>query len=58
MRALRREFENAVLDRSHGLPSGEHGIGRIRADVLERMWGPEVYGAMRASKRHATRAAS
>jgi FAD/FMN-containing dehydrogenase len=50
MRALRKEFDDAVLDRFHGLPSGEHGIGRIRADVLERMWGPEVYGAMRGIK--------
>ncbi len=50
MRALRREFDDAVLDRFGGLPSGEHGIGRIRADVLPRVWGREVYDAMRAIK--------
>ncbi len=50
MRALRKEFDDAVLDRFHGLPSGEHGIGRIRADVLRRIWGPEVYEAMRGIK--------
>ena len=50
MRALRREFDDAVLDRFHGLPSGEHGIGRIRADLLPRIWGPQVYAAMRAIK--------
>lgn len=50
MRALRKEFDDAVLDRFGGLPSGEHGVGRIRADVLRRVWGPEVYEAMRAIK--------
>ncbi len=50
MRALRREFDDAVLDRFGGVPSGEHGIGRIRADVLPRVWGNEVYEAMRAIK--------
>jgi len=50
MRALRREFHDAVLDRFGGAPSGEHGIGRIRADVLPRVWGSEVYEAMRAIK--------
>lgn len=50
MRALRREFDDALLDRFGGLPSGEHGIGRIRADILPRVWGQEVYDAMRAIK--------
>ncbi len=50
MRALRKEFDDAVLDRFHGAPSGEHGIGRIRADVLPRIWGDEVYAAMREIK--------
>ncbi len=50
MQALRREFDDAVLDRFGGLPSGEHGIGRIRADVLSRIWGREVFEAMRAIK--------
>ncbi len=50
MRALRQEFDDAVLDRFGGAPSGEHGIGRIRADVLPRVWGREVYEAMWAIK--------
>src|SRR5205807_1544302 len=51
MRALREEFDDAVLDRFHGAPSGEHGIGRLRAETLPRVWGPEVYEVMRATKR-------
>jgi FAD/FMN-containing dehydrogenase len=50
MRALRNEFDDALLGRFQGAPSGEHGIGRIRADILPRVWGPEVYAAMRAIK--------
>lgn len=50
MRALRKEFHDALLDRFGGVPSGEHGIGRLRADVLPRVWGAEVYEAMRAIK--------
>lgn len=50
MQALRKEFDDAVLDRFRGAPSGEHGIGRLRADVLPRIWGSEVYEAMRSVK--------
>jgi FAD/FMN-containing dehydrogenase len=50
MRALRVEFDDAVLNRFQGAPSGEHGIGRIRAETLERVWGPEVYRVMRSIK--------
>lgn len=31
-------------------PSGEHGIGRVRAHVLPRVWGSAVYAAVRAIK--------
>jgi len=51
MRALREEFDDAVLDRFHGAPSGEHGIGRLRAETLPRVWGREVYEVMRATKK-------
>ena len=51
MRALRVEFDDAVLDRFRGAPSAEHGLGRIRAELLERTWGREVADAMRAVKR-------
>ena len=50
MVALRAEFDDALLGRFQGAPSGEHGIGRLRADVLPRVWGSEVYAAMRAIK--------
>jgi FAD/FMN-containing dehydrogenase len=50
MQALREEFDQAVLGRFRGAPSGEHGIGRIRAETLPRVWGDEVYGAMRRVK--------
>src|SRR3989454_108863 len=50
MRALREEFDRALLERFRGAPSGEHGIGRIRAETLPRVWGAEVYGVMRRIK--------
>ena len=34
-----------------GVPSGEHGVGRLRAGVLERFYGPEVMGLFREVKR-------
>jgi FAD/FMN-containing dehydrogenase len=34
-----------------GVPSGEHGVGRLRAGVLERFYGPEVMAVFRAVKR-------
>ena len=51
MRALRTEFDDAVLERFRGAPSAEHGIGRIRAETLPRIWGPAVYDVMRRIKR-------
>ncbi|TMA05285.1 MAG: FAD-binding oxidoreductase [Methanobacteriota archaeon] len=50
MQALREEFDRALLERFQGAPSGEHGIGRIRAETLPRVWGAEVYGVMRRIK--------
>lgn len=50
MCALRREFDDAVLDRFRGAPSGEHGVGRIRAEMFSRVWGPDVYEVHRAIK--------
>ena len=34
----------------HGVPAGEHGIGRLRAGVLERFYGPEVMDLFRQVK--------
>src|SRR6266540_1186905 len=42
----------AVLQmRLGGTPSGEHGDGRLRAGLLERVYGPEVVAAFRRVKR-------
>jgi FAD/FMN-containing dehydrogenase len=40
-----------LLIRLGGVPSGEHGVGRLRAGVLERFYGKEVMGLFRAVKR-------
>lgn len=50
MLALRKEFDDALLDRFRGAPSAEHGIGRIRPEILERTWGREPVDVMRAIK--------
>jgi FAD/FMN-containing dehydrogenase len=46
-------FEDAtdLLVRLRGVPSGEHGAGRLRAGVLERFYGPEVMALFRDLKR-------
>ncbi|HYT05967.1 MAG TPA: FAD-binding oxidoreductase [Gemmatimonadales bacterium] len=51
--ALAALFEEvaALLVRLGGTPSGEHGIGRLRAGLLERFYGPEVVGLFRDLKR-------
>ena len=51
--ALAGLFEDvtALLLELGGVPSGEHGAGRLRAGVLERFYGPEVLALFRALKR-------
>ena len=51
--ALMRLFDDVttLLVRLGGVPSGEHGIGRLRAGVLERFYGPEVMDLFRTVKR-------
>lgn len=39
-----------ILIRLGGIPAGEHGVGRLRAGVLERFYGKEVMGLFRAVK--------
>lgn len=51
MKAMRIEFDAAVLDRFGGVPSAEHGIGRLRADILPRIWGQDVYALMHRIKK-------
>lgn len=40
-----------LLLRLGGVPAGEHGVGRLRAGVLERFYGTEVTELFRAVKR-------
>jgi glycolate oxidase len=51
--ALARLFEDVtnLLVRLGGVPSGEHGIGRLRAGVLQRFYGAEMMELFRAVKR-------
>ncbi len=39
-----------LLLRLGGTPSGEHGVGRLRAGLLERFYGPEVTALFRGLK--------
>lgn len=39
-----------LLLRLEGTPSGEHGIGRLRAGLVERFYGPEVVALFRELK--------
>jgi len=50
---LRGLFDDAteLLLRLRGVPSGEHGAGRLRAGILERFYGPEVMQLFREVKR-------
>ena len=51
--ALALLFDDAteLLRRLGGVPSGEHGVGRLRAGVLERFYGTEVMRLFRDVKR-------
>lgn len=51
--ALQRLFEDVteLLLGLGGVPSGEHGVGRLRAGVLERFYGKEVMALFRDVKR-------
>lgn len=50
--SLTRLFDDVtdVLIRLHGVPAGEHGVGRLRAGVLERVYGPAVMAVLRSVK--------
>jgi len=50
---LRGLFDDVteLLIRLRGVPSGEHGVGRLRAGILERFYGPEVMQLLRDVKR-------
>ena len=40
-----------LLVRLGGVPAGEHGVGRLRAGVLERFYGNEIMDLFRGVKR-------
>jgi FAD/FMN-containing dehydrogenase len=44
------EDVTALLVELGGVPSGEHGVGRLRAGVLERFYGTDVMDVFRAVK--------
>ena len=50
---LRGLFDDVteLLLRLRGVPSGEHGVGRLRAGILARFYGPEVMQLFRDVKR-------
>jgi FAD/FMN-containing dehydrogenase len=49
LRGLYGDVTDAVI-RLGGVPSGEHGDGRLRAGTLERVYGPEVVALFRRVK--------
>lgn len=50
IRAIFSSVSDAVI-RLGGTPSGEHGAGRLRAGLLEQLYGPAVMECFRAVKR-------
>ncbi len=40
---ISQTIHGAVIDRFEGVPCGEHGEGRVRAEFLPSVYGPEVY---------------
>src|SRR5213079_3028289 len=51
--SLARLFDDVtdLLVRLGGVPAGEHGVGRLRAGVLERFYGADGMEALRDVKR-------
>ncbi|MCH7920257.1 MAG: carbohydrate kinase, partial [Planctomycetes bacterium] len=43
MTDLYHEIHQVVIDRFEGSLCGEHGDGRVRAELLEGLYGPEIY---------------
>jgi len=51
MTDLYREIHQVVIHRFEGSLCGEHGDGRVRAELLEGLYGPEVYALFKEVKR-------
>src|SRR5207247_616430 len=49
-RTARYGYAAELVRRRGGTPSGEHGVGRLRAGLLERFYGPEVAALFRELK--------
>lgn len=45
------EIHQTVLERFNGSICGEHGDGRVRAEYVRKMFGPELYGMFEQVKR-------
>lgn len=50
MIALSHEIHQTVMDRFGGSLCGEHGDGRVRAEFLRDLYGPEIYSLFKAVK--------
>ncbi|MFQ5598712.1 MAG: FAD-binding and (Fe-S)-binding domain-containing protein, partial [Nitrospiria bacterium] len=48
---LSREIHQVVMERFDGSLCGEHGDGRVRAEFLKSLYGPELYGLFKQVKR-------
>jgi FAD/FMN-containing dehydrogenase/Fe-S oxidoreductase len=48
---ISQEIHRTVIDRFEGVPCGEHGEGRVRAEFLPSVYGPEVYQMFCDTKR-------
>ncbi len=47
---LSREIHRTVIDRFGGSLCGEHGDGRVRAEFVKDLYGPELYGLFKEVK--------
>ncbi len=50
MVALSHEIHHTVIERFGGSICGEHGDGRVRAEFLRALYGPELYGLFKGVK--------
>ncbi|MBN4054074.1 FAD-binding oxidoreductase [Nitrospira defluvii] len=50
MVALSREIHQTVIERFDGSLCGEHGDGRVRAEFLKDLYGPELYNLFKQVK--------
>ncbi len=47
---ISRTIHRTVIERFGGVPCGEHGEGRVRAEFLPEVYGPEVYRMFERTK--------